>query len=154
MRTITTAAMTTVQIPTRKALGCPCLLLLCLMLSVALTSAAAQATNSATPNYGQYCNQSKDVREKLISEAQNEQFNVRRVEFLGSEHIRGRELFKRVWMVNEGDIFTRENLAKATKKLSGFSKIFPVTIDDVTVKLDEQDRSIDILFCIRERQKK
>jgi hypothetical protein len=146
--------MTTVQIPTRKALGCPCLLLLCLTLSVALTSASAQPTNSTPPDYARYCEQSKEVREKLINKAQDEQFNVRRVELLGSEHIPSRELFKRVRMVNEGDIFVRENLVKAIKQLSGFSKIFPMTMDDVTVKIDDQDRSIDILFCIREREKK
>jgi len=118
------------------------------------SNSVAQVDESPQAIYKQYCEQPGDLRDELISQAQKDVFNVRHVEFLGAEHVRARELFKRVWMVNEGDIFTRENLEKALKHLSGFGKIYPVTMDGVTVKIDERDKTIDILYCVKERKNK
>jgi hypothetical protein len=113
----------------------------------------AQETNPVAQSSDDACGQTKAERDPLVQEAQREQFNVRRVEFAGSFSIRGRDLFKRVRMINEGDIFTRANLEAARKRLSRFGKIYPVTPDDIEIRLDRHYRSIDIVFCIKERAK-
>ena len=123
------------------------------MLVIASLGCAAQADASTKENR-QYCEQRREIRESLIRQAQAEEYNVKLVQFLGADHIPGRDIFKRVRTVNEGDIFTRDNLEKAIRSLSGFGRIRPVSMDSVIVKLAEEDRSINILFCVTERIKK
>src|SRR5438552_2022160 len=54
------------------------------------------------------CGQAKDLRESLINEAEQQEFNVRRIEFVGNIHYSGRKLFARTGpIINEGDIFKR-----------------------------------------------
>jgi len=117
-----------------------------------MTGIGASAQTNASPiqKVKEACAQPRGEREKLIEKAQLEQFNVRRVEILGNEHIPASELFPRIRVFNEGDIFLRRNLEIALKRLSRSSKILPVKMDDVRVTLDENGRSVDVLVCVKE----
>lgn len=55
--------------------------------------------------------------------------------------------------INEGDIFTRQNLHKSLAALSKLKAIYPVSIENVSVRLDEDKRIINITYNIRERKK-
>jgi outer membrane protein assembly factor BamA len=89
----------------------------------------------------------------LITEAEAAEFNVRRIEISGSTDIRYRT-FSRKMALNEGDIFTSENLLKSVRGISRINAIKPITIDDVEIRLDRQNRDIDFVFCVIQRKKK
>jgi hypothetical protein len=124
------------------------------ILQCSAPEAFAQVPAEARKAFTEICGFSSSVRDPLIDEAEREQFNVRRVEFVGSTYTRGRDLFKRARSVNEGDIFTRHNLGIALKQLSKMKQLHPVSMDDVEVRLDRPHRSIDILFCVKQKPRK
>ncbi len=109
--------------------------------------------SQAEPLIQEYvCSQLKDIRDQLMHEAERAQFNVRYVEFVGPTYTRGREFFKRS-RLGEGDIFTRKGLEASVKEISKMKTIYPITMDSVEVKLERTDRTINIIFCVRQRPK-
>lgn len=105
---------------------------------------------------GQYkCGQPVEVSGPLIDEAEREQFNTRRVEISGSTYTRDREFRKR--MVNgmsEGDIFTRAALEKSVRQVSRIRSIYDITMENIEIRLDREDRSIDIVFCVKQKPRR
>lgn len=90
----------------------------------------------------------------LIEKAEQNQYNVKYVELCCPEKVRGRVLFGKInRFINEGDIFTRQNLYQSLTALSKLKAIYPVSIENVDVKLDEEQRIINITYNIRERKK-
>jgi outer membrane protein assembly factor BamA len=62
-------------------------------------------------------------------------------------------LRRRLINLIEGDVFTRENLAKSLESLSKLKKIvYPVKFSDVTVSLDRSDKLVDIEICFKEKR--
>lgn len=114
----------------------------------------SQVSTESKPIVLEACGHSKSVRDPLIDEAERGQFNVRRVEFVGSTYTRGRDLFKQARSVNEGDIFTRENLEIAVKRISKMRTVYPITMDNVEARLDRSDKSVDIVFCIKQKPRR
>ncbi len=126
---------------------------ICMVCGLTHTAVGQPQSNSADPD--EYvCAQSKTQRDELIDEAEREYFNVRHVEFVGNTYTRGRDLFKNLRAVIEGDIFTRKNLVLSLKRVSKMRAIYPVTLDGVEVRLDRQDKSINITICVKQRPKK
>jgi outer membrane protein assembly factor BamA len=113
----------------------------CLPNSIQSTQSNQSAANSR---------QTKAERFQLIDEAERNQYWVRRVEFVGNEHIRDSTLRRR-FLQQEGDVFTRRDLAKGLKSLSRVKLIYPVTLYDVDVRLTREDRLIDLVIFFRER---
>ena len=90
----------------------------------------------------------------LIEKAEQNQYNVKWVEFCCPEKVRGRVLFGKISkFINEGDIFTRQSLYKSLAVLSKLKEIYPVSIENVNVRLDEEKRIINITYNIQERKK-
>ena len=90
----------------------------------------------------------------LIEKAEQNQYNVKWVEFCCPAKVRGRVLFGKInKFINEGDIFTRQNLYKSLTTLSKLKEIYPVNIENVSVRLDEERRIINITYNVRERKK-
>jgi hypothetical protein len=90
----------------------------------------------------------------LIEKAEQNEYNVKYVEFCCPEKIRGRVLFGQInKFINEGDIFTRQNLYQSLAALSKLKAIYPVNIENVSVRLNEKERIIHITYNIRERKK-
>ena len=54
---------------------------------------------------------------------------------------------------NEGDIFTSENLLKTIDGFNRLEVIEPITIDNVEIRLDRQNRDIDFVFCVIQKEK-
>ena len=89
---------------------------------------------------------------QLIREAEEDQYNIRRVEFLGNAHIRDYILRRRV-LLREGDLFTRKNLVQSIRNLSGLKIIKPVRLKDVELRLDKTEKIVDMTLLVRERRR-
>ena len=117
----------------------------------------AQGQETVLPEgNGQYkCGQSIKVSGPMIDEAEREQFNTRRVEIVGNTYTRYREFRKR--MVNgmsEGDIFTRVALEKSVRQVSRIRSIYDITMENIEIRLNREDRSIDIVFCVKQKPRR
>jgi hypothetical protein len=64
---------------------------------------------------------------QLMEEAQQTEYTVRRVEFIGNEHIRDNILRKR-FMQTEGDVFSKNALEQSLRNLTKLRMIYPVTL--------------------------
>lgn len=89
---------------------------------------------------------------QLIEEAAKNKYTVRRVEFIGNKTIRHDILARRI-LFNEGDIFTREELERSVRNLSKVKMIRSVSLNDVEVRLDREEKLIDFVFKVTERQR-
>ena len=83
-----------------------------LLFAVSFTEGQDRQPQSKTSDHP--CHQDRVDRERLIAEAERNEFNVKHVEILGNTYTQGRSFF-RIITVNEGDIFTRRNLEIAVK---------------------------------------
>jgi hypothetical protein len=100
------------------------------------------------------CEQDNDERNRLIKEAESNQYNIRRIYISGNSSIRHREFVKRMAdYFNEGDIFTKKALEKTVKNFSEMKSIYPINLENVEIRLNEQFKEIDFVFCVRQRFK-
>ena len=98
------------------------------------------------------CAQPAAERDSLIREAEDNQYWIRWVYFVGNEHTRDRVLRRRLINLNEGDVFTRENLVNSLESVSKLKKIIhPVTLSDVTIRLDKSEKIVDMELCFKEK---
>jgi outer membrane protein assembly factor BamA len=90
----------------------------------------------------------------LVEKAEQNQYRVSHIYFSGNIEIRDRVLRRKVnTRLNEGDIFTRQNLYQSLKKLSELKVIYAVRFEDVEVSLDEENRNIDLTVTVREKRR-
>ena len=87
---------------------------------------------------------------QLMEDAQQTEYTVRRVEFMGNEHTRDDILRKR-FMQQEGDVFSRKALEQSLNNYSKLPMIYPVTLNDVEVRLDREEKLMDLTIYFRER---
>jgi hypothetical protein len=100
------------------------------------------------------CPQPPAEQDPLIREAEENQYIVRRVEFLGNIHTRDYALRRRMNLINEGEVFTRENLVRSIKNVSRLKNIvYPVKLNDATIRLDRSNKEVDILICFQEKRR-
>ena len=100
------------------------------------------------------CSQSTAERNSLMDEAQRDQFTVRRLEFMGTAHTRDTVLRRRMTLLNEGEIFTREKLLTSLRRVSTVKQIYPVGIKNVEVRLERTERLVDMMICFTERPRR
>jgi Surface antigen variable number repeat len=95
------------------------------------------------------CGQQKAEQDRLISEAIEKQYNIRRIEISGNTSIRHREFTKRMESnFSEGDIFTLEALEKSIKRISKMKLIYPITLKNVKIFLDPKYVNVDFVICV------
>lgn len=101
------------------------------------------------------CKQSSLEQRSLITEAEKNNFGVRRVEFFGLTYTRDRVVRARMTpFVNEGDVFSHERLLKSLKSMSRLSKvIYPLRMSDVILSLDRTEHVVDMTICFKERRR-
>ena len=99
------------------------------------------------------CSQSKAEKLKLIKEAQANEFNLRRTEVTGNTYTRMRTLMKHAAFY-EGDIFTQARLMKNIRGFSKVKEIYSLSLDDVKIRLDREFKDVDILFCVKQKERK
>ena len=100
------------------------------------------------------CNQSTGEQNSLMTKAEKENFTVRRVEFLGLTNTPDQTVRNRMTpFMNEGDIFSRKNLAKSLQNMNKLKRtIHPVAMKDVVLELNDSN-VVDMLICFRERRR-
>jgi len=96
------------------------------------------------------CGQTTAEQTPSLREAIDRRFTLRRVEFIGNETISDQELRRRV-VLREGDLFSQRNLARTLVSLNRLTKLYPLTMRNVIVRLDRTEKLVDLTFCIRER---
>ncbi len=90
---------------------------------------------------------------QLIAEAEKNRYTIRRLEFIGNEHIRDQVVRRRLWALQEGEIFTKKALTKGLLSLNRPADIHPVRLDDVDVRLDRREKTVDLRIVITERRR-
>ena len=115
---------------------------------------SALLVGQATDRTSLECSQPEAERDSLIREAEENQYTVRRVEFVGNEHTRDYVLRRRLINLTEGDVFTRLNLVKSLESLSKLKTVIhPVKLSDLTIRLDRADKLVDMEICFKERRR-
>jgi hypothetical protein len=100
----------------------------------------------------QSCGYAKRVLDPLVEEADRGQFNTRRVEIAGSTYTRDRKFRKRMAPgMNEGDIFTQGSLQKTVRSIARMKVIYPITMDNIEVRLNRPERIIDVVICVTQK---
>jgi len=88
---------------------------------------------------------------QLMNEAETREFTMRRVEFAGNAHIRD-DVLRKQFMQTEGDVFSRRLLDQSLANFNRQGLVYPVTLNDIEVWLDREEKLIDIAVCFRERR--
>ena len=86
---------------------------------------------------------------RLMNEAEQTEYTVRRVEFTGIAHIRDRTLRRR-FLQQEGDVFSRKTLEQSLRNFSRLGLVYPLTLNDVEVRLDREEKLIDFTIYFKE----
>lgn len=83
--------------------------------------------------------------------AERKRYTLRRVEFYGNVKIPDPVLRRRI-LLNEGDVFNRKNLVRSIERLNRLKTLKLVRLSDVVIRLDKQEKEVDIVICFKERQ--
>jgi len=126
-----------------------------LLLAIVDSVGKAQQSNQPLAEDNPKCGQPLEMSGPLIDEAERKEFNTKRVEIAGITYTRGREFWRRMAPgMNEGDIFTRAGLEASIKKISKMKTIYPISKENIEIRLDRADETIDIVFCVIQKTKK
>jgi outer membrane protein assembly factor BamA len=93
-------------------------------------------------------------REALMKDAEQRQFTLRRVEFIGLTYTPDKKMRSQMSKFNEGDIFSRAKLVNSLVKMNRFrNDIYPVRLTDVMVQLNKPDKTVDVTICFRPKRR-
>ena len=130
--------------------------LLCLAGSMSLAIFAVAAAGQQVPtNNDNASGWSKTSleRDSRLAIAGREQYVVAHVYVAGNVHVKDRDIRRRLLTgFTAGDIFVREAFDNSLKEISRIKAIYPVTLNDIDVRLDEKEKHIDVTINIRERR--
>ncbi|MDT4954429.1 MAG: hypothetical protein QOJ02_2567 [Acidobacteriota bacterium] len=114
-----------------------------------IKESVAQDSNNAPFN----CSQPAAEQGPLIREAEENQYIVRRIVFIGNRHIRDNVLRRRLELIQEGEAFTREKLIRSLASASRLKNIHPVKLNNVIIHLDRSNKEVDMEICFEEKQR-
>ena len=92
-----------------------------------------------------------DIAFSEIRKFSDTEVRVRRVEFVGNTFTRDRDMRRQIFL-NEGDIFTPENLRKSVEGLNKFGKFEKISEENVSWIWDKPNRDIDFIFYLEEKK--
>lgn len=98
------------------------------------------------------CAQPAAERAAILRKAQTEKYSLRRLEFIGNADTNDLTLRRRI-MLKEGNIFDRALLIKSLKNVSKLRAIHPVRLSDVLAHVNDQEKTIDVVICFREKKR-
>ena len=90
---------------------------------------------------------------RLINEAARKHYTLRRIEFDGNKDISDDVLRRRTRSLREGDRFKKSALGESLASLSRLKTIKRVGMRDIKVRLDQNEKVIDITIPITERRR-
>jgi len=93
-------------------------------------------------------------REALMKQAEDGQFTLRRIEFLNLTYTPDEKMRSQMRNFNEGDIFTRAGLVRNLENLNRLtSEIYPVRLTDLSLHLNEAEKTVDMMICFRPKRR-
>jgi metallo-beta-lactamase class B len=93
-------------------------------------------------------------RETLMKQAEQQQFTLRRVEFVGLTYTPDKKMRSQMSNFNEGDIFSRAKLSQNLERMNRLqNEIYPVRLTDLMLHLNEPDKTVDITICFRPKRR-
>jgi surface antigen-like variable number repeat protein len=98
------------------------------------------------------CSQPVAEQSSLIRKAQKNKYLIRRIEFIGNQNTRDNVLRRRV-LLQEGNVFKRAILVKSLARVSTLRMVYPVKLSDVVAHLNDDEKTIDVLICFKERRR-
>src|SRR5262245_43339122 len=96
------------------------------------------------------CRQSKTQQSSLLHKAQNRKYTLRRIELIGNKNISDAKLRNRI-LLREGEFFAQKKLMQSLTSLSKLKAIYPVSLSDVVVHLNDEEKTVDMTICVREK---
>ena len=103
----------------------------------------------AIPTYSTNQTQKSSDQSRLAREAEKNRFTIRRVEFCCNLEVRDEVLRKRITLI-EGEIFKKALLERSISRLNTLKLIKPVTLKNVVVRLDRENKHIDFTFFLEQ----
>lgn len=133
--------------------GSSCLELTMSSIAIVISLFVCNAVNAQSPaDTEDKWSKTNAEREDRIAIADREQYEVGRIYIFGSTYTRFREFRKRMApSFNEGYVFSRRSLKESIRRISKMKTIYPISMDDVQVMLDEKNRVVH--FGINVNQK-
>ena len=112
----------------------------------------SSAVPGQVPDDSSPWSRSTEERDARFAIAEREKYHIRWIYISGNTYTRFRDFRKRMDpALNGGFLFSRQPLEKSIDRSAKMSSIFPITLNDVEVMLDDKSKSID--FTIKVRQK-
>ena len=122
--------------------------------NIELTFNVRERQSLSQPN-DHACGQAKTEQDPLVVEAARDQYIYRRIEIVGNTYTRYREFRRRFAnFFNEGDIFTKKALEDSVRRVSKMKTIYPIRMENIEIRLDRENKVVDIVFCVKQRPKK
>ena len=150
MRTTTAITGTILTSRIRKVLLC---LAASICLAVLAVGASGQETSVNNEKDSSWSKTSQE-RDSRLEAASREPYVVSHVYVAGNVHVKDRDIRKRLLTgFTAGDIFVREAFDNSLKEISRIKAIYPVTLNDIDVRLDEKEKHIEVTINISERRK-
>ena len=99
------------------------------------------------------CSARAPEQERLLQNAAQNGYVTRRVDFWGNKKIRDLIFRHAIWL-NEGDPFRYDDLQNSLKSLGKLKSIHRVKTTDVKASFDNDQKTIDFIFCLKEQERK
>ncbi len=101
------------------------------------------------------CRQPGDERDALIEEAELDQYHIHKIYIVGNTYTRYRDFRKNMAdEFNEGYIFRRSLLEESVKKISKMKTIYSISMDNINVRLDRDQKEINFEICVKQKPKR
>lgn len=124
-----------------------------IVLFVLLSIPVSAQTGETNP-----CLQDSAERSRLLKTAEDNQYNIRRIEIVGNTYTSYRA-FQKYWEKDfeEGSIFTQELLIKSIKGTNKLKTIKRISLDNIEVRLEKDEirglNVIDFSICVEQKKK-
>lgn len=96
------------------------------------------------------CYQNASEKLQFIKEADKNKFRIQSIE-KGGNSVNFRVFMKQL-AFEAGDIFTENLLKKSIKNLNRLKEVSLISLEDVAVSLNRENKGIGIAFCVYERR--
>jgi outer membrane protein assembly factor BamA len=134
---------------TRKAILCLAVGVSSAMFVIAARGQQKSVYTETDPNWSK----TTQERDSRIDLAGREPYRVGQIYVAGNKQTRDREVRERLLRgIRQGDVFEYAALDKSLKWISKIKTIHPVTIENIQVKLDEEEKFIDFIINVEERE--
>lgn len=124
-----------------------------LVLTLMFCSSALAQQNEDKDLEENLCKQSETVKLQIIKTAESQSYRIRNVKLFGNIFLRDRH-FRDKLVLEEGDIFTKKGFDENIRNVGKIKVLKPLTIKNVGIQLFNQDKDVNIIFCVEERKQK